>query len=119
MHLTVRLLHVHPSATRESSMQNLEPERLHGKPPSTPAHAHCSDIDASREEVAAAGGLSGARGVFKTGLDCRTFAARVIVGLEPLLPHVGMDTLELLTGSMALASEVRLIIRILLPAGLL
>lgn len=44
--------------------------------------------------------------LFQTGLDCRSFAARVIVGLKSLLRHIGADTLDLLAGSLALASEV-------------
>lgn len=45
--------------------------------------------------------------LFQTGLDCRAFAARVFLGLKPLLPHMGADILDLLAQSPALVSEVR------------
>jgi len=47
-----------------------------------------------------------AKVVFRTGLDCRSFAANVLLGLKCLLPHIGTDTLDLLAGSLALASQV-------------
>eukprot|EP00903_Cladosiphon_okamuranus_P015729 g14518.t1 len=43
--------------------------------------------------------------VFKTGVDCRQFAAKVLLGLKSLLPHIGADTLDLLAGSIVLASQ--------------
>lgn len=106
MHLTVRLLHVHPSATRENGIESLKPEYLHGHPPLASEHAHTSGVEDSVGGVSA-DGLVEEKGVFKTGLDCRAFAARVMLGLESLLPHVGTDTLDLLMSSTTLSSEVR------------
>lgn len=49
--------------------------------------------------------------IFKNGLDCRSFAACVLLGLKSLLPHLGTDTLDLLAGSLAVASKVNLDMR--------
>ena len=109
LHLTIRLLHVHSEVVRgrgiptdralKSEQERLEdPSSSHisaGSPPT--AETRLKEMDDTPE----------LKVVFRTGLDCRQFAANVLLGLKSLLPHVGADTLDLLAGSLVLASQVK------------
>lgn len=114
MHLTVRLLHVHPDVARGSSSttiqsssptlgqdHQLQPPSSRSIPPSPAVDMGqgvgdgCARVQPPEANV-----------IFKNGLDCRSFAACVLLGLRSLLPHLGIDTLDLLAGSLAVASEV-------------
>ncbi|CAB1106654.1 unnamed protein product [Ectocarpus sp. CCAP 1310/34] len=103
MHLTIRLLHVHSEVTRSGGDRTLklEQDRREDHPPSG------SSAISSKEIRDYQHGTSQARMkiIFKTGLDCRLFAAGVLLGLKSLLPHIGTDTIDLLAGSLALASQ--------------
>ena len=105
MHLTIRLLHVHSEVARSTSGATLTLARDRTEDPfsSSPSVAispfatetSLEDIDKPKAKI-----------VFRTGLDCRSFAANVLLGLKSLLPHIGTDTLDLLAASLALASQV-------------
>lgn len=105
IHLAVRLLHVHPNTTRSFSTELSS---------SVQACEQVSPIQGSRthppmadgQNNTSTNGISSIRSVFTSGLDCRAFAAHVFLGLESLLPHVGVDTLETLARTSALDSEV-------------
>lgn len=105
LHLTIRLLHVHPNASRVVGATHGEAQRANGQLSSLHGHAHLSDTKDNREVFSH--GICGTKNVFETGLDCRAFAARVLLGLKSLLPHMGTDTLDLLASTLNLASEVR------------
>lgn len=114
MHLTVRLLHVHSNVVR-ASLPGMLASDCHREQFSTMSSVALNPAVAGMGEKCA-GGESRleactedpfeAKTVFKTGLDCRSFAASVLLGLKSLLPHIGTDALDLLAGSLALASEV-------------
>lgn len=104
MHLAVRLLHVHPNGARDLNAKSAIPGR-HGQPSSGCDLKLCSPAREMRHERST-DAVREAKIVFKTGLDCRAFAARVFLGLTSLLPHMGTDTLDLLSSSLALVSEV-------------
>lgn len=114
MHLTVRLLHVHSDVTRGDptnlvgAKQGPEPmsENL-GKVPTHTAPESRSMRPGNYQDERRASTTRNGEAVFKTGSDCRFFAANVLLGLEVLLPHIGKDILDVLAGSSALASEVR------------
>ncbi len=106
MHLTIRLLHVHSEVARSSSDATLTlghdsgedscpPSRSVEIRPLLATETSVDEIDKPQAKV-----------VFRTGLDCRSFAANVLLGLKCLLPYIGTDTLDLLAGSLALASQV-------------
>lgn len=106
MHLTIRLLHVHSDVARSSSDATLAlaQDCREGPFPSGRSVEICplatetksvDEIDKPQAKV-----------VFSTGVDCRSFAANVLLGLKCLLPHIGTDTLDLLAESLALASQV-------------
>lgn len=114
IHLTVRLLHVHYDVIRGSSISS-DHHHHHFLP------GHCiapsptmAGIDYKKKGDDRSDGCTDScineqpktRVVFKTGRDCRLFAASVLLGLKPLLPHIGTEALDLLAGSLALASEV-------------
>lgn len=114
MHLTVRLLHVHPDVARGSSSttiqsssptlgqdHQLQPSSSRSIPPSPAV-----DMGQGEGDGCARVQPPEANVIFKNGLDCRSFAACVLLGLRSLLPHLGTDTLDLLAGSLAVASEV-------------
>lgn len=113
MHLTVRLLHVHPDVARGSSSttihssspalgQNLLQHSSSRSIPPSPA----VDVGQGEGDGCTRVRPPQANIIFKNGLDCRSFAACVLLGLKSLLPHLGTDTLDLLAGSLAVASEV-------------
>lgn len=111
MHLTVRLLHVPPNVARGSRPRSLVSEDHHGLPPWRNIAPTPPVVDTDLQQTESAGdnrqgGDLREKILFQTGLDCRSFAARVLVGLKSLLRHIGADTLDLLAGSLALASEV-------------
>lgn len=103
LHLTIRLLHVHSEVVRSTTDRVLKSEQDRLEDPSS-NHVIASCLPVTRlQEVDDAPEL---KIVFRTGLDCREFAANVLLGLKSLLPHIGADTLDLLAGSLALASQV-------------
>ncbi|CAN0104280.1 unnamed protein product [Scytosiphon promiscuus] len=110
MHLTIRLLHVHSDVARRGGGRTatLEHDRQESLAPSRTL-AVDSPVDRTakvgEESLGIAGDEPGKNVVFKTGLDCRFFAAHVLRGLKSLLPHLGTDMLDLLAGSLALASQ--------------
>lgn len=104
MHLTIRLLHVHSEVTRSGGDRTLKWEQDRWND-----HSPSGSSAISSKEIGGQHGTSGKPGIkiiFKTGLDCRLFAAGVLLGLKSLLPHIGTDTIDLLAGSLALASQV-------------
>lgn len=112
MHLTIRLLHVHSEVVRSDGgrTSTLEHDHQDTLPSSRSLVAHLPvDMMAKAREdsVDIAGDQPAKKVVFRTGLDCRYFAARVLRGLKSLLPHLGTDMLDLLAGSLALASQVK------------
>lgn len=114
LHLTVRLLHVPPNFARSSRPRGSVSESHHGLSPRRSIAPTSSAVDTDSQQRQGQGdnrqeGDLRAKCLFQTGLDCRSFAARVLVGLNSLLPHIGADTLDLLAGSLALASEVSLV----------
>ncbi|CAM9972115.1 unnamed protein product [Ectocarpus sp. 4 AP-2014] len=104
MHLTIRLLHVHSEVTRSGgdSTLKLEQDRREDHPPSGSSAISPKEI---RDDQHGTSHKPGMKIIFKTGLDCRLFAAGVLLGLKSLLPHIGTDTIDLLAGSLALASQ--------------
>lgn len=114
MHLTIRLLHVHSEVER-SNDRVLMSEQECQEDPSSSRHIAGSPTAASeirlKERKESQGGMNDKpekKIVFNTGLDCRSFAASVLLGLKSLLPHIGKDTLDLLAESLALASQVKI-----------
>lgn len=122
MHLTVRLLHVHPDVARGSSsttIDNSSPALGQGhqlQSSSSRSIPPSPVVDMGQKERDGCARVQSleANTIFKNGLDCRSFAARVLLGLKSLLPHLGTDTLDLLAGSLAVASEVILDVHSLL-----
>lgn len=116
LHLTVRLLHVHSSVERSNRTRSLTPGPHREQQPSSNRDIPLGEAVAGTnikqtghsQDDGRKGDQSEANIVFETGMDCRSFAARVLLGLRSLLPHVGADTLDLLAGSLAVASEVKL-----------
>ncbi|CAN0383711.1 unnamed protein product [Ectocarpus sp. 12 AP-2014] len=104
MHLTIRLLHVHSEVTRSGGDRTLklEQDRREDHVPSGSSAISSKEI---RDDQHGTSHKPGMKIVFKTGLDCRLFAAGVLLGLKSLLPHIGTDTIDLLAGSLALASQ--------------
>lgn len=108
LHLTIRLLHVHSEVARSSADRVLksEQDRLEDPSPSRNSVGVSSPptVETRLKEMNDTPEL---KIIFRTGLDCRSFAAQVLLGLKSLLPHIGKDTLNLLAGSLALASQVK------------
>lgn len=106
LHLTIRLLHVHSEVARSGTDRVLKLEQdLVEDPASSLINASGPPTAETRlQEMHDSPEL---KIVFRTGLDCRSFAANVLLGLKSLLPHIGMDTVDLLAGSLALASQVK------------
>lgn len=105
IHLTARLLHVRSDATHGDPFRHLMEERsavLGRSAVGTKSleeikgHVYAEDDRKSNTAV-----------LFKTEMDCRIFATRVLLGLKSLLPHVGADMLDLLEGSLASVFEVK------------
>lgn len=109
MHLTIRLLHVHSDVARScgGKTSTLEHDRQESPPSSSLTVDSIVDRVARKESLDNSGGKSETKVVFRTGMDCRSFAVQVLRGLKSLLPHLGTDTLDLLAGSLALASQVK------------
>lgn len=105
LHLTIRLLHVHSEVALSGTgaVMKSEQDRL-GDPSSSRMNAGSPPTAESR--LKEKDGTPELKIVFRTGLDCRSFAASVLLGLKSLLPHIGADTLDLFAGSLALASQV-------------
>lgn len=116
MHLTIRLLHVHPDVARGSSSTTVHSRspalgQHHQRQPSSSRSIPPSpavDMGQGEGDGCACEQPPEAKTIFKNGLDCRSFAACVLLGLKSLLPHLGTDTLDLLAGSLAVATEVSL-----------
>lgn len=115
MHLTIRLLHVHSEVELSRNDRVSRSERDRQEDPSSSRHIANSPTAAAetrlKEREECQGGVDDKPEehiVFNTGLDCRSFAASVLLGLKSLLPHIGMDTLDLLAESLALASQVKI-----------
>lgn len=114
MHLTIRLLHVHSEVERSRSDRVLPLEQDRQEDPSSSRRIAISPTAAEThlKERAESQGVVDDKPekkiVFSTGLDCRSFAASVLLGLKSLLPHIGTDTLDLLAESLALASQVKI-----------
>lgn len=115
MHLTIRLLHVHSEVERSTIDRVLTSEQGRHEDPSSSRHmaVTCTAVAETRlkEREDSQGGMGDTfvkNIVFSTGVDCRSFAASVLLGLKSLLPHIGTDTLDLLAESLALASQVRI-----------
>eukprot|EP00903_Cladosiphon_okamuranus_P015730 g14518.t2 len=104
LHLTIRLLHVHSAVARSrtDSMLKLEHDGLEDRSSRMDASVSSSPTAETRLKIDDTPEL---KTVFKTGVDCRQFAAKVLLGLKSLLPHIGADTLDLLAGSIVLASQ--------------
>ncbi|CAM9099606.1 unnamed protein product [Ectocarpus sp. 6 AP-2014] len=104
MHLTIRLLHVHSEVTRSGGDRTLKfkQDRREDHSPSGSSAIASKEI---RDGQHGTSDKPGMKIIFKTGLDCRLFAAGVLLGLKSLLPHIGTDTIDLLAGSLALASQ--------------
>lgn len=115
LHLTIRLLHVHSEVLRSGTgtdrvlKSKSEQDRLED-PSSSRISISAnspSTIPTAETRLKEADDTPELKIVFRTGLDCRQFAANVLLGLKSLLPHIGADTLDLLAGSFILASQVR------------
>lgn len=108
LHLTIRLLHVHSEVVRSGTHRvlKLEQDCLEDLSTRISASAGSSPTAATRLKMDDTPEL---KIVFRTALDCRQFAANVLLGLKSLLPHIGADTLDLLAGSLVLASQVKTI----------
>ena len=118
IHLTVRLLHVRPDVTRGDvhkhlgHLKHLVAERgtvddkslIRGKTDEGVKEIKANGKSDKDDQDGDLGETINT--LFKTGMDCRSFAARVLLGLKSLLPHVGADMLDLLEGSLAYASQV-------------
>lgn len=114
LHLTVRLLHVHSGIACGSRPRSMKSEH-HRAQLSTSRRIALSPA-VTEADVQQKGNDQGdscmhdqpeEKNIFKTGLDCRWFAASVLLGLKSLLPHIGTETLELLSGSLAHACDVK------------
>lgn len=105
LHLTIRLLHVHSEIVRcgADRVFKLEQDRPEHPPSRISARARSPLTAETRLKMDDTPGL---KIVFRTGVDCRQFAANVLLGLKSLLPHIGADTLDLLARSLVLASQV-------------
>ncbi|CAM9114119.1 unnamed protein product, partial [Ectocarpus fasciculatus] len=104
MHLTIRLLHVHSEVTRSGGDGTLKLEQDRREDHS-PSGSSAMSSKKTRDGQHGTSDKPGIKIIFKTGLDCRLFAAGVLLGLKSLLPHIGADTIDLLAGSLALASQ--------------
>lgn len=105
IHLTARLLHVRSDATHGDPSKHLIEERsaVLGR-----SAVGTKSLEEMKGDVYAENDRKSNMAVlFKTGVDCRSFATRVLLGLKSLLPHVGADMLDLLEGSLASAFEVK------------
>lgn len=107
MHLTIRLLHVHSEVTRSGGDRTLKFEQGRREDHS-PIGSSAISSKEIRDGQHGTSDRPGMKIIFKTGLDCRLFAAGVLLGLKSLLPHIGTDTIDLLAGSLALASQVNI-----------
>lgn len=115
MHLTIRLLHVHSEVERSSNDRILTSEQGRQQDPPSSRRMAVTPTAVAETRLKERGDSQGGMGdtpvkkiVFSTGLDCRSFAASVLLGLKSLLPHIGTDTLDLLAESLALASQVKI-----------
>lgn len=111
LHLTIRLLHVHPEVVRSGIPTDRASMSGQDRPegPSSSCIS-TSSLPTAETRLKEMDDTPELKIVFRTGLDCRQFAANVLLGLKSLLPHVGADTLDLLAGSLVLASQVKKII---------
>lgn len=105
IHLTARLLHVRVDATHGNLSKHLMEERSAVLGRSAVGTKSLEQVNG--DGYAKNDKNSSTAVLFKTGMDCRSFATRVLLGLKSLLPHVGADMLDLLEGSLASAFEVQ------------
>eukprot|EP00752_Nemacystus_decipiens_P010018 g8932.t1 len=108
LHLTIRLLHVHSEVVRSGiptgEAPKSEQDRLAEDDPLS-SRINASGPRTAENRLKEMGDTPELKIVFRTGLECRKFAADVLLGLKSLLPHLGADILDLLAGSLVLASQ--------------